>query len=242
MHSSKLALATLFALVSSAANAVTLDFSGIVFGAYFGNANIAPVAGGACPGTGTLGCYSEDGFILGALADSSNLTAHFHRAGPAADRRISYHSDAAGIYLRKQDGSAFSLSSFDFLAAISDSNPDSGPSDFWEIRGFNTAVNPTLDTDTSFPSQIAYQTVANGFSGSLNLLPSFNNVNAVWVVFNGYRQTPVDGKEFQAEFDNFALGDPVAPVNVPVPALGMWGLAALCSGVGVRRTGRSLSA
>jgi hypothetical protein len=118
MHSSKLALATLFALVSSAANAVTLDFSGIVFGAYFGNANIAPVAGGACPGTGTLGCYSEDGFILGALADSSNLTAHFHRAGPAADRRISYHSDAAGIYLRKQDGSAFSLSSFDFLAAI----------------------------------------------------------------------------------------------------------------------------
>ncbi len=93
---------------------------------------------------------------------------------PQANRMLNYHSDSSGIYIRSLDSKAFSLDSMDFMAPItSDENPDSGPNDFWDILGFNTALNPGLDTGTGncedYATCVAYQKVANGFNGTLSV-------------------------------------------------------------------------
>lgn len=205
---------------------VTVNFNpGMTFSSYAGAANLAAVAGGLCPGSGPNGCFYEDGMAVGIVGDSSNPIAHVHRSGTAADRALSYHADSTGIYVRALDGSAFSLDTLDFRAPIDPAdNPDSGAADVWEIMGFNSAVNATLDTDAAFPTRVAYQTVANGFDGSLALDSAFGNINAFWITYNGYHQTPTDGKTYEMRIDNVALSG-VAPNTAETPEQQAWALA-----------------
>lgn len=191
-------------------SAVTIDFNtGMTLSSYAGFANATPGPAGDCVGSGSSGCYVQNGMVIGIVEDTSNPIAHLHRAGTVADRSLQYHSDSSGIYIRSQDSKAFSLDSMDFKAPISAANPENNANDYWEILGFNTALNPNLDTGdgTNYATRVAYQKVANGFNGTLSqsnglLSSDFNNINAVWVHYNGYPQTPTDGKEFSMALDN----------------------------------------
>ncbi|MDO8844315.1 MAG: hypothetical protein Q7U98_12070 [Methylicorpusculum sp.] len=224
-----------------------IDFGGsgnVIMGlaSYAGFANNTPIAGGNCAGAGAQGCIYQNNMVIGIIEDSSNSTAHLHRAGNAGNRALSYHADSPGIYMRALDGSAFSLISMDFLAPINDKNPDNGEADFWNILGFNTALNPGLDQGdgANYGTLVAYQKIANGFNGELILDPAFQNINAVWINFNGYPQTPDDGKEFELTLDNIKVG-PAVVSQVPVPAAA-WlfgtGLLGLIS-FGKKKTGLS---
>lgn len=203
----------------SIASPVVINFNpGMNFSAYGGSANLAPGAGGNCPAPGT--CYYEDGMTIGIVGDSSNPIAHLHRAGSVGNRELSYHADSSGIYIRSLDSKAFSLNSMKFNAAIGDENPDSGPNEFWEILGFNTAVNPDLDLGdgTNYSSRVAYQTIANGFNGILAMNDQFKNVNAVWIHYHGYPQTPADGKAFSMTLDDINI----SPVTLPTSQQQSW--------------------
>lgn len=228
--------------------------TGMLLSSYSGFANIAPLSNqtppslnGNCTGTGTLDCYYEDGLVVGIVRDNSNSSAHLHRDGTSTNNKLGYHSDASGIYIRAQDSSAFKLTSLDFLAPAAPGNPDAngtyidpdtdlevtgvaGPNDFWEILGYASALNPTLDADPNSGSWIARQTVTNGFKGNLVLDATFHNISAFWIHYHGYQQTPADGKSFAMELDNVIVN---APAAVPVPAAvwmflsGMMGLLAI---------------
>ena len=191
---------------------MTIDFNtGMTSASYAGFANNAPIADGHCAGSGPNGCYEQNGMVVGIVKDTSNPIAHLHRV-PGADKALSYHSDSSGIYIRSLDSKAFSLDSMDFKAPISANNPDSGVNDYWEILGFNTALNPGLDTGdgTNYATRVAYQTVANGFNGTLLLNSGFSNINAAWIHYKGYPQTPTDGKDFSMALDNVKVS-PAAP-------------------------------
>jgi len=202
---------------------VTLTFQGLAFSSIAGPGNVAPVAGGNCPGNAAAGCYYEGGMAVGIVADSSNPIAHLHRTGPVGDRRLAYHADSSGIHLRALDSSAFSLESLDFLAPIAGDNPDSGGNDVWEILGFDTALNPLLDLGdgTNYGARVAYQTVANGFNGTLALDPAFGNINALWIHYKGYPQSPTDGKQFSMSIDNVRLSN-VTPTLAETPEQVEW--------------------
>ena len=213
---------------ASISGPAVIDFnSGMTQSSYGGFANVSPIAGSACPGSGSSGCFYQNGMVVGIVQDSSNPTAHLHRAGTAADKKLSYHADSSGIYIRSLDSKAFSLNSMDFLAPINaEGNPDSGPNDFWQILGFNTALNPGLASGdgTNYATRVAYQQVANGFSGKLtpysdlnsDNINDFNNISAFWIHYNGYPQTPKDGKEFSMTLDNFAVSPVVLPTSEQV--------------------------
>lgn len=105
------------------------------------------------------------------------------------------------------------------LQPISGSQADIGllgPWEYWEFIGFNTAINPDLadpgQDGTNYSTRIAYQTVANGYSGTLTLDADFHNINALWIHYHGYPQVPTDGISFQLAVDNFQLSQPV-----PIP-------------------------
>jgi len=180
---------------------------------YAGFANNAFGASGDCAGSGTEGCYKEDGFVVGIVQDSSNKTAHVHRGSGEnlQDRALQYHADSTGIYIRALKGQAFSLDSMNFSAPITGENPDNGPNDYWEILGFSQASNPGMDSGdgTNYATRIAYQTIANGFDGLLNLNSSFENVKAVWIHyrFNGApaQTSNYGGKTFDVKLDNINL-------------------------------------
>jgi hypothetical protein len=223
--------------VSGAANAAitgptTIDFTGMRFSSVAGKANVTPQANGDCFGAGNNACYIEGGtysplgaytgggkgVVVGIVEDTSNGTAHIHREGDITAATLGYHSDSSGIYIRAQDSTAFSLTSFDFNAPIIVGvNPDTGANDVWEILGFSTALNPELGAGdgTNYATRVAYQTVANGFEGVLNLDPAFQNISAFWIHYKGYPQTPLDSKAFGMDLDNVVLN---APAAVPVPA------------------------
>jgi len=202
---------------------VTLNFQGMTFSSIAGKSNLAPLADGGCAGLGTAGCYYESGMVVGIVDDPSNPIAHLHRNGGAGNRLLGYHSDSSGIYVRAQDGAAFSLNSLDFLAALGAGNPDAGSNDAWEILGFDTALNPTLaqGDGTNYATRVAHQTVVNGFNGTLTLDPAFQNINAFWIHYKGYPATPVDGKDFSMQLDNVALSG-VAPNTAETPAQIAW--------------------
>jgi hypothetical protein len=199
--------------------------------AYAGKPNTVPDVGGNCFGTNAEGCYYEDGLVVGIVKDSSSSTAHLHRSGISSDRMLAYHSDSSGIYIRAQDSTAFSLNSMDFKAPIdaAEGNPDSGPNDFWEILGFNTALNPDLDLGdgTNYATRVAYQQVFNGFDGLLTLNSGFSSINAFWIHYNGYTQTPTDGKEFAMKLDNVRVSAVPIPATLWLFLSGMMGLLAL---------------
>jgi hypothetical protein len=205
------------------AGPVTVDFQGMTFATYSGAANVASLADGSCPGNAALGCYLEDGMAIGIVADSSNPVAHLHRAGPAANRSLSYHADSSGIYVRALDGSVFNLDALQFTAPLSGANPDAGADDVWEILGFDAAINPALDTGdgVNYPARVALQTVANGFNGLLNLAPGFQNISSFWIHYRGYPQTPSDGKDFEVRIDNVQLSG-VTATTAETPAQVAW--------------------
>ena len=219
------------ALASSASNAgasiasgETITFQGMgTLQMIAGKANLVPAAGGNCPDAGSAGCYYEGSFAVGLVNDTSNLFSHLHK--PPGVGQLQYHSDSNGVYIRALDSSPFSLTSMDFHAPIDGENPGSGANDYWEILGFNTALNdgssqqnPNLDTGdgTDYSSRVAYQTVANGFAGNLQLNSGFQNINAFWIHYAGYPQTPDDGKQFAMSLDNVVLNAPTT--QVPIPA------------------------
>lgn len=194
----------------------TIEFASMPVAAYFGSANTTPQANGLCVGAGSSGCFSEDGFVIGTLDDPSGGGEHLHRAGPASNRRLQYHSDSPGIYLRAASLGVFNLDSLDFRSPIdAGDNPDSGAGEFWNIFGFSAAINPTLanDTDATSPTPITQVQVANGFDGRLELNGLFDNVGAVWIFYNGYPQTPADGKAFSLEVDNIDVSVDTVVVN-----------------------------
>ncbi|HMM75145.1 MAG TPA: DUF3570 domain-containing protein [Gammaproteobacteria bacterium] len=197
---------------------VSLDFQGMALGSYAGAANATPVAGGACPGLGALGCYGEDGMVIGIVADATNPIAHLHRVGPAANRALGYHADSSGIYVRALDGAAFNLDSLLLHAPISGANPDAGADDVWEILGFDTAADPTLGAGNGvdYATRVARLSIANGYDGTLNLPAAFDNIRAFWIHYRGYPQTPADGKDFELRLDDVALsGVQATPGDTP---------------------------
>jgi hypothetical protein len=232
--------------------------AGMNSSAYSGKANIAPVAGGHTSGdyytTNAAGvttlvttAYYEDGLVMGIVGDTSNSVAHIHRGGTAANRSVMYHSDSSGLYIRALDSTAFSLTSLNFDALASDENPNAtgtyisastgesvtsvaGANDYWEILGYSSALNPTLDTDANSGSWIARQTLTNGFNGNVTLSSAFDNISAFWIHYAGYQQTPADGKQFGMTLDNVHVNAAVAAVPVPAAAWmflsGMMGLLA----------------
>ena len=201
---------------------------GMTFSSYSGFANTTPLVNGNCTGSGTSGCYYEDGLVVGIVRDTSNSIAHLHRNGVPEDRMLGYHSDSSGIYIRAQDSTAFSLISMDFLAPIDEAeNPDSGSNDFWEILGYGSALNIGLDTAPNSGSWVARQTVTNGFNGKLILDPAFSNISAFWIHYNGYQQTPGDGKQFGMELDNVVVNAVPVPAAVWMFLSGMMGLLAI---------------
>lgn len=162
---------------------------------------------------------------------------HFHNNySPTNNSRyVGYHQDSTGIYIRAQDSQAFSLDSMSFSAAITpvaatantSTNPiyganptlDNngslvvdhsnilGPQEYWEILGFNTALNPGLSSGdgTNYATRVAYQTIANGFDGTLTLNSTFRNVKAVWIHYHGYPNIPTNGINFQVGIDNLKI-------------------------------------
>lgn len=220
----------------------TISFPGRtapVIVAYGGGANLAPVASGNCPGSGSGGCYYENGMVIGIAYDPSNPNPHLHLPN-SADNQLSYHSDSSGIYLRSQFGAAFDLVSMDFHAPIGDGNYIYGaggntanplsdqPSDIgllgaqekWEIFGFSSAVNPALYNTDGYSTAIALASIPNGFSGTVGTSPNsnfvlgdaFKNVAAVWIHYNGYPKTPSDSIEFAMTLDNIVVS-PVADLD-----------------------------
>ncbi|CAG1022961.1 hypothetical protein MTYM_02099 [Methylococcales bacterium] len=261
MKNMKLLSGALFAALASIAASAgasiaseeTLTFSSMAtLQQIGGKANLAPVADGSCTGTGTVGCYYEGSFVVGIVSDSSNLFSHLHK--PLNIGQLQYHSDASGIYLRALDSTNFSLTKLDFHAPYDpNENPDAGANagsnDYWEILGFNTALNdgssplnPNLDTGNgiNYASRVAYQTVTNGFDGTLPLNGGFQNINAFWIHYAGYPQTPDDGKQFAMSLDNVVLN---APATVPIPAA-VWLFGSALTGLlafGRRKAGKPSS-
>lgn len=210
---------------------------GMTQSAYAGFANVAPQSGGLTAGTNAAGAYYEDGLVVGIVQDTSNNIAHVHRGGTVNDRNVMYHSDSSGLYIRALDSSAFSLTSLNFDAVASDENPYAtgtyisqssgesvtsvaGANDYWEILGYASALNPTLDTDANSGAWIARQTLTNGFNGLVTLSSAFENIGAFWIHYAGYQQTPVDGMQFAMSLDNVIVNAAVVPpvAAVPVPA------------------------
>jgi len=223
---------------------VVIDFqggpNGALASAVFGHANLALGVNGVCAGPSN--CYHEDDFVIGVVNDPNDEGAHVHRAGSATNRKLSYHSDSTGIYVRALDGHEFALISLDFSAPINEaSNPGDGPDDLWEILGFNTAVNPDLAAGdgTNYDTRVAYQTVANGFDGLLTLDASFHNINAFWIHYKGFPAVPNPAPDFELVVDNIRLGPAVEPV--PVPAA-VWMLGSGVAALGALRRRRSVQA
>ena len=230
-----LVLAALSAATGMANAAITGPTS-ITFGtgtqlpaAVFGQANATPrdAAGDCAAPYGD--CYYENGFVVGVVQDTSaqGSTAHLHRAGLADNRMIMYHADSSGIFVRAVDGTAFSFNAIDFHAPIQFNdppNPDQGPNDYWEILGFSTAVNPALDSGdgTNYATRVAYQQVANGFDGVLQLSSNFKNIKSLWIHYKGHTQVPTDGKDFSMAADNIQLSAAVVDPSVAINCLFNW--------------------
>ncbi len=203
---------------------------GMNFSSYAGFANNAPAADGKCLGANSAGCFYEDGMVAGIVQDTSNPTAHLHRVGSTANRLLGYHSDSSGIYIRAQDSSAFSLTSLDFHAPIGDENPDNGSDDYWEILGYSSALNTDLDTAANSGNWIVKKTIANGFEGTVlfNDNALWQNISAFWIHYNGYPQTPIDGKQYGMELDNVVVNAPVpVPAAIWMFGAGLLGLASV---------------
>jgi len=185
-------------------------------GAYYGKANTAPNPNGTC----VVDCVYQNGMVVGTIEDATGPNAHLHQGGSLADRELAYHNDSGGVYIRAMDSTAFSLDSIEMNAPINGENPYNDPQyDFYEILGFSTALNPGLSESngTDWGTKIAYQTVLNGFSGTVTLGEAFKNVSAVWIHYAGVPNVGSAAFPFKVQIDNIAVSAPQV-TSVPVPA------------------------
>lgn len=215
---------------------VTIDFSTFTNGAYYGKSNTST----GC--TITQPCYDQFGIIVGT-PNGNGFDTHIHQKviGPILDANgnetgyddygVSNHNDAAGIYIRANDGSSFSADSFRMIAPIAADNKRlnfKGQEAFFEIIGFSESIVPDASTfawgtsslaagvstpPATHPKQVAYQSVANGFTGTLVLNDNFKNVKAIWIHYGNYPQYPISGDRstWNLVVDDVKLSKPVIP-------------------------------
>ncbi|MGZ4960469.1 MAG: PEP-CTERM sorting domain-containing protein [Methylomonas sp.] len=213
--------------------------------AVYGQANVTPTASGACPTVGSTACYQEAGVVVGIVAEPTDSGSHYHRAGLTSDRELQYHPDSSGVYVRKTDLSAFSLTSFDYLTPLASGGK-------FVIYGYSNAINNGLltsnvasDPDWGNATPVATMTFADDGNGStLNvaaLNSAFNNISAFWIHYQGFPHSPTMNylanppADFDLRLDNITLGAAVAPPPAAVPVPGaVWlfgtGLAGLMAG------------
>lgn len=200
-------------------------------GAYYGKPNADSGVAGACFG-GT--CVAQNGMLVGTIKDDSSANAHVHQSGTQADRMLAFHNDSGGMYFRVSDLTSFSLDSVTISAPYATDNPyarslaadgtslnaNYNPAyDYFEILGFSEAYNPDLDKGdgTNYSTRVAYQTIYNGFDGSLALNSDFRNVKGVWIHYAGVPNTGNATFSFHADIDNIAVSA-AQVAAVPVPA------------------------
>jgi hypothetical protein len=209
----------LYAFAGSAkALPVTLDFTGMET-AYYGKANVLTTTfGGVVPACGGFfNCYSEDGFIVGTVDTPTSPFAHLHKGVLDGDA-MQYHADSGGIYIRSADFSAFSLDSLLLKAPIGPGNTYTGDI---VIKGFNEALT------SSTQSQVAFQSVKNGFDGELFLGSDFRNISAFWIHYDQYPQVPPVGVTFDLKVDAIKLSQVPVPGAVWFLGTGLMGLVSL---------------
>ncbi|MDD2658560.1 MAG: DUF3570 domain-containing protein [Methylococcales bacterium] len=204
-----------------------INFSGLVRSSYGGASNTSSPCN-------SVRCYFEGGMEFGSVYLDG--TEHIHVGGglvAGSNHSILSSSDSTGVYMRATNGAAFSLQSIllnETFTSSSGNNPmyganptynsfgtiqpqvgatAPGPQEKWEILGFNTAVNPNLSSGdgTNYPNVIAYQTVANGFTGVLTLNSAFQDVNAVWIHYFGYPGIPQNGINFALNIGDVVVGN-----------------------------------
>lgn len=180
--------------------------------ATYGKANMN--TGTACP---EGSCYLEKGILVGSVYDPASNTGHVHRKIEGDNTLAQYHADSAGVYLRAANGEAFSAVNLLFKAPLNAGNSGNGPNDFWEILGFNDAVNPNLSegNGTNYNTRVAYQIVANGFNDLLTLNNEFENINALWIHYKGEPKIPDSDIAFEALIDNIRLNSAKFPNSTP---------------------------
>lgn len=186
--------------------------------AYYGKANITATDPQGC-NTSSTKCYFEAGFSVGSVIDPApgGDSAHLHRGGSPTTRKVLYHGDSGGIYIRTDDFSAFSFDSASFdTINLQGSNPDAGvPASYFEVLGFKDALNPDLATwnwtadPTYGGKRIAYQIVPNVNSiQTIVLNDPFKNVKAVWIHYVNHPRVPTDGIEFSIGVTAIQLSPP----------------------------------
>jgi hypothetical protein len=183
---------------------------------YYGKANATPNNDGTC----VTACVYQNGMAFGSLVDPSATAkdGHIHRNGPLDNRQLMYHSDSPGIYIRAIDLSAFSLDSMFVSAPIYELNPYSDPEfDYYEILGFDSALNSdlTLGNGTNYSNRVAYQTVANGFVGTLELNTDFRNISSIWIHYAGIAKVADINFPFEINIDNVMVSPAVTAVPLP---------------------------
>ncbi|MDD1620575.1 MAG: DUF3570 domain-containing protein [Methylococcaceae bacterium] len=165
-------------------------------------------------------CYRESGFVIGTVYDPVEQSTHVHRGGAKTplDRSLEYHKDSSGIYIRALNGEAFNLLNMDFNIDL-DKTPGTGPDDYWEILGFNNAVNPNLVSGDgkNYNTGVAYQQVFNTHTGILALDRAFSNINAFWIHYHGYLRDVghAPGNDFSVEIDDINLTSANFPGGTP---------------------------
>lgn len=200
--------------------------------AFNGFADTAKADGTCAEGT----CAYQNGMVIGVVSDPDG--AHLHPAGSigsTSNRNVDFHEDSTGYYFRALDSTAFQLTSFKFNSVYDDAsnyyaytadgtpNPDhSATNDVFEILGFSDAVNVGLNAGngTDYANRVAYQTVENGFNGTVVLNDDFKNVAAVWIHYKGIPSVAAVsqvGKVWKVNLDDISVGAAVA-APVPVPA------------------------
>jgi len=197
-------------------------------------------------GNFSAGTFSDANGIYIRAADQSafSLTslvfnASFTPTDPATNPIYGANPYIDGNGILQPQGSTYDVNG----NYVPDPTVTPAANDQWEILGFSNALNPTLAQDTQgasttvnpvtgttanllpevggngpvYSDLVATQFVANGFNGVVTLNSSFQDVSAIWIVKEGYPETPTNGIAFRAYVDNLQFNAAVMPAAVPVP-------------------------
>lgn len=208
-----------------------INFTGLPVGIY-GKGNYTPLANGDCAVFNSSSCFYQGGMLVGTVwqqptsaSDGINDQTHLHKGGTVTNPNLYYHQDSGGIYLRAQSLASFGVQQMLFKAPTFDGNPNTGPNDYWQILGFSNAINTNISQGdgVNYPNVVASQTVPNGFNGTLTLNPAFQNINALWIHYNGFPARPADtsGAEFQVAIDDLLVKG-VTVIGGKTPAQIAW--------------------